>query len=370
MKIKDRCTGHKFYTAIGSRNRGIMKIGIVGFGGMGNWHREIIAEIEGLEVAGIYDIKEERVHFAKQCNIHTYDSLEELLNDKSIELVLVATPNNLHKPIAIQSLRAGKHVISEKPVTLNSQDLQEMMNVSKETGMYFTVHQNRRWDEDFLTIKKIYDEKALGEVFRIESRVHGSRGIPGDWRQEKEHGGGMVLDWGVHLLDQILLMMEGVKLQKVYATITNVTNQVVDDGFSVLLKFENDVEVLAEVGTNNFISLPRWYMLGQNGTAIIHDWDLNGEIICASGINETDVVPVKTAAGLTKTMAPRREDTVYKMELPVVKSDIRDFYRNVLAVIQKGEASKIKLPEIMRVMKLMELIFKSAELNQVLDFEA
>lgn len=346
-----------------------MKIGIIGFGGMANWHRETIAEIEGLEVAGIYDIKEERVEYAKECILHAYNSLEELLGDPSIDLVLVATPNDLHKPIAIQAMRAGKPVVSEKPVTLSSSDLQEMMDVSEETGMYLTVHQNRRWDEDFLTIQKILDEKKLGEVFRIESRVHGSRGIPGDWRQEKEHGGGMVLDWGVHLLDQILMMMKDVKLKKVYASVTNVTNQLVDDGFTAILTFENKVEVLVEVGTSNFISLPRWYVLGQDGTAIINDWDLHGEIVCAAGVNEKDVVPVRTAAGLTKTMAPRREDTIHRYELPIVESDIRDFYRNVMAVIEKKEESRIKLPEVMRVMKLMEVIFEAARLNQVLDFE-
>ena len=74
----------------------------------------------------------------------------------------------------------------------------------------------------------------MGHVFRIESRVHGSRGIPGDWRQEKEHGGGMILDWGVHLLDQIMMMIPE-KLMKVYATVTNVTNTLVDDGFTAEL---------------------------------------------------------------------------------------------------------------------------------------
>ena len=266
-------------------------------------------------------------------------------------------------------MEADKNVVSEKPVTLSSADLQKMIDVSGKTGKLLVVHQNRRWDEDFLTMKKIYDEKMLGEVFAIESRVHGSRGIPGDWRQEKEHGGGMVLDWGVHLLDQILMMMKDVKLKKVFASVTNVTNQLVDDGFTAILTFENKVEVLVEVGTSNFISLPRWYVLGQDGTAIIKDWDLSGEIVCAAGVNEKDVVPVRTAAGLTKTMAPRREDTIHRYELPIVKSDIRDFYRNVMAVIEKKEESKIQLPEVMRVMKLMEAIFESARLNQVLDFE-
>ncbi len=344
-------------------------LGIVGFGGMGNWHRELIESIDGLEVAGIYDIKDSRVEYAKECGIKAYKSLEELLSDDRIDIVLVATPNDLHNPIAIKAMKAGKNVVSEKPVTLNSKDLQEMIDASKETGKLFTVHQNRRWDEDFLTMKKIYDERRLGEVFRIESRVQGSRGIPGDWRQEKEHGGGMVLDWGVHLLDQILLMMGNTPLKTIYATETHITNQLVDDGFTAELRFENGVEVLVEVGTNNFVTLPRWYMLGLNGTAVIEDWSLKGQIVSAVGKNEEDVVPVRTAAGLTKTMAPRREDTIQKQELPIVKSDIRDFYRNVMKAIEKKEEPKIKLPEVMRVMKLMEAIFESAREHKVVHFE-
>lgn len=346
-----------------------MMIGIVGFGGMGNWHRETIETIEGLSLAGIYDIQEPQVAKAKELGIHAYESLEAMLQDERIDLILIATPNDVHKSIAIQAMRAGKHVVSEKPVTLNSSDLQEMIETAEETGRLFTVHQNRRWDEDFLTMKKIFDEQRLGEVFRIESRVHGSRGIPGDWRQEKEHGGGMILDWGVHLLDQILLMMVNTKLKTVYATITNVTNQLVDDGFTATLGFETGLEVIVEVGTSNFINLPRWYMLGQNGTAIIEDWDLTGRIVRATGINETDVIPVRTAAGLTKTMAPRRDDTITTEELPIVRSDIRDFYKNVIKAIQKKEEPKIKLPEVMRVMKLMEAIFESAECHKVVEFE-
>ncbi|NLP34831.1 MAG: Gfo/Idh/MocA family oxidoreductase [Clostridiales bacterium] len=344
-------------------------VGIVGYGGMGNWHREILGKIEGCRVAGIYDIKESQMELARQNGIHTYESLEALLDDKEINLVLIATPNDVHKEIAIKAMNAGKNVVSEKPVTLNSQELQEIIDVSEATGKFFTVHQNRRWDEDFLTMKRIYEEGSLGEVFRIESRVHGSRGIPGDWRQEKEYGGGMVLDWGVHLLDQILLMVKDVKLKSVFATLTNITNQVVDDGFTAHLLFENNVEAIIEVGTSNFISLPRWYMLGQNGTAIIEDWDLTGKIVKATGKDETDVVPVHTASGITKTMAPRREDTICVEELPVVTSDIKDFYRNVRNVISGKEESKIKLPEVMRVMKLMEAIFESAEKQAVVSFE-
>lgn len=345
------------------------KLGIVGFGGMAGWHYELIQEIEDLEVAGIWDIKEERRSYAESKNIHAYKSLEDLLSDDEIDLVLIAAPNDVHRPAAIEAMRAGKNVISEKPAALNSKELQEMIQVSKETGMFLTVHQNRRWDEDFLTVQEILKEGKLGELFRLESRVHGSRGIPGDWRQEKEHGGGMVLDWGVHLLDQILLLFEGERVNRVYADMTYITNQLVEDGFTAKLMLSNGVTVLVEVGTNNFINLPRWYVLGSDGSAVIKDWDRNGELVRAAGINETDVLPVKTAAGLTKTMAPRRDDSIFTEKLPEVTSDIKEFYGNVIDVIEHRAESRIRLPEVLRVMRLMEAIFASAEQKQVIIFE-
>lgn len=344
-------------------------LAIVGFGGMAGWHYDLIEGIKDLTVAGIWDIREERREYARSRQIHVYESLEDLLADPAVDLVLIATPNDVHKSIAIQAMEAGKNVVSEKPVTLCSADLQEMAEASKRTGKFLTVHQNRRWDEDFLTVKKVMEQGKLGEIFRLESRVHGSRGIPGDWRQEKEHGGGMVLDWGVHLLDQALLFFPDVKLSTVYATLTHVTNQLVDDGFSADLGFANGVHMLVEVGTSNFINLPRWYVLGTDGTAVIEDWGKDVRIVRALGVDEKDVVPVRTAAGLTKTMAPRRDDSIHTETQPEVKSDIREFYQNVMAVLEGREESRIRLDQVMRVMRLMEAVFASAQTNKVIEFE-
>lgn len=354
-------------------------LAIVGLGGMGNWHRELVSgngswndvkleSIPGLNLCGSFDIREERQQFARDHGLTPYPSLQAVLEDPQVDIVLCSTPNDAHKEIVIRALRAGKHVVSEKPVCLNSKELAEMMAVAEETGKLFVVHQNRRWDEDFLTVKKIYDDGLLGQIHRIESRVHGSRGIPGDWRQEPEHGGGMVLDWGVHILDQALMMIPE-KVKRVYASFTHVTNEIVDDGFTVELTFESGLVYMLEVGTSNFINLPRWYVLGRDGTAVVNDWALNGEIVRITDWSKNDAVPIRTAAGLTKTMAPRTEDTIKSQPLPVVKADIRDFYKNVMATIG-GEAEIIvKLPQVMRCMKLMEAIFTSAETHQVVEFE-
>lgn len=344
-------------------------LAIVGFGGMGNWHRELIESgIEGLFVKGVFDIKNERLEYAKENNLHAYQSLDEVLSDNEVDIVLCATPNDCHKDVTVAALKAGKNVVCEKPVAMSSSELKEMIDTANACKKLFVVHQNRRWDADFLTMKKIYDDKLLGEVFNVESRVHGSRGIPGDWRGEKEHGGGMILDWGVHIIDQMLMMIKE-KITSVYCSLDHVTNELVDDGFKMLLTFESGKKAHLEVGTSNFIELPRWYMQGADGTAVIHDWYLDGKIVRIKNWDKNDAVPIKTAAGLTKTMAPRTDETIQTEDLPTVETDIKNFYRNVMDTISGKAEILIKHDELMRVMKLMEAAFKSAELNQVIPFE-
>lgn len=342
-----------------------LHMALIGYGGMGSWHARILNEITETSLCGIWDIDPVRREAAAADGIHVYKSQQELLDDITVEAVTIATPNDTHLPVALAVMSAGKHVICEKPVALSSEELAQMSDYSKKMGVLFTVHQNRRWDEDYLIIKQLYDQQSMGRIFNIESRVHGSRGIPGDWRNQKQHGGGMVLDWGVHLLDQMTMMLGGRKPLSVFAQLTNVTNEAVDDGFRALFQFDDRMTFLVEVGTSNFISLPRWYIQGENGTAVIHDWKLNGEIVMVSDWEKRDAVPVVTAAGLTKTMAPRTDETVKRYPLPEVHADIRDFYRNVKACIHEGAQSHIQLEEVMEVMHIMEAVFRSAEQNCV-----
>ena len=351
-------------------------IGIIGLGGMGNWHRELVNEgafgragggdgramggIPRLKVKGSFDIREIRQQHARDNGLHAYGSMKDLLADPEIDIVLVSTPNDLHMPLTVKALEAGKHVVCEKPVCLSSKELQKMIDASVKAGKVFAVHQNRRWDEDYLTVKTIFDKNLLGEIHRIESRVHGSRGVPGDWRGQPKHGGGMVLDWGVHILDQALQMVPG-SIVKVYATFTHITNELVDDGFHVELTFDNGIIYFLEVGTSNFINLPRWYVRGRDGTALIENFACDGKIVRITDYSKNDAVPIVTAAGLTKTMAPRTKDTIKEEPLPKVKSDIRDFYKNIIATIEGKEKLRVSLESVMRNMLLMEAIFKSAK---------
>ena len=345
------------------------KLAIVGLGGMGSWHVGRLEEMGNPVVAGIWDIRECRREYAKERGLHVYTSLEDLLADDEVEVVLIATPNDVHKPIAIQALQAGKNVICEKPVTLSVADLEEMKDAAAKAGKFLTVHQNRRWDRGFQMVQQILDEGTLGQVHRIESRVHGAHGIPGDWRQDPKQGGGMVYDWGIHLLDQVITMFPGVKIKSVYATLNFVTNQLADDGFFVDLLLDNGIRYQVDVGTSNFITLPRWMVMGIDGTLRIDNWGLEGEMIVAHGQDEKDVQPVVTAAGLTKTMAPRRDDTIKSVPLPDFWPDMTEYYRNIVDHLEGKADLFVTLPQMTRVMKLIEAVFRSAKTGQVVEFE-
>lgn len=340
---------------------------VVGYGGMGSWHAEHIRKSDVVSLSGIFDVKERRILRARENGIRAYSSFEEVLNDKSVDIISVCSTNENHKETTIKALLAGKNVICEKPVTMTVEDFDEMVQTSKRTGKLFSVHQNRRWDEDFIAIKSLAESGEIGELINIESRVHGSRGIPGDWRGKKEFGGGMILDWGVHLIDQILCIFKDDRLRSVYCATTHITNEEVDDGFKLSLAFQSGKTAYVEVGTYNFISLPRFYMQCRGGSAIINGWTSKPHIAKAESRGEDVIEPVKTAAGITKTMAPRDEFSIreYDMERPV--SDVHDYYRNFCAAIEGKAELAVKLCEVRRCLQVIEAAFESAAGNKVIN---
>ncbi len=342
------------------------KLVVVGYGGMGGWHAANALKSDVVELAGIYDIDENKLALAEERGIKTYKSLDEVLSDPEVELITVATPNDHHCEIAVAALRAGKNVICEKPVVMSSEELETCISVANECGKLFSVHQNRRWDTDKIRIAELYASGSLGQVVNIEKRVHGSRGIPGDWRKVKSEGGGMVLDWGVHLIDQAIMILDGVKITSVYARLDNITNNEVDDGCHIVMTFENGVVYTVEVGTSNFINLPNFYMRGSKGTAIIEKWESPMKVVIKKDGVEKDAVPIRAQQGLTKTMAPRDGDTTVTYLIEEPKVDVHDYYRNFCRAIDGIEPQIVTHEQMRRVMKVMETTFESAAKNEVI----
>lgn len=344
-------------------------ISLVGYGGMGHHHVKRITSLPDFEIRGIYDINPDKLTQARADGFRTFDSFDQILSDEKTDAVLLAVPNNFHKDLSIRAMRGGKNVICEKPVTLNAEELKEIIAVRDETGRQFSVHQNRRWDKDFLIVKKSIEDGLLGAPYYVESRVQGAKGIPGDWRCVKEAGGGMLLDWGVHLLDQIMWMTKS-PVTEVYAHLLSIKFPGVDDNFKVLLRFQNGLSALVEVDTYTFIPLPRWHVTGDKGTLQIDSFACEGRIKRAkdSEIHWEEGI-VYTAAGPTRTMAPRPKETVEELPLPEVETDARDYYVNFRdASLGRAELA-VKPEEALRVMRVIDAIFQSADENRSIHLE-
>lgn len=343
-------------------------LAIIGYGGMGNWHVENVqSRVKEFTVTGIYDVRVEAKEKAIQNELYVYSTLHELLEDEKVEVVTIAVPNNFHKEYAIACLRAGKHVICEKPVTMNEGELNEIMEVARETGGIFTIHQNRRWDKDYKIVKEIMNKNLIGEVYYIESRVQGSSRMLHGWRGHKVNGGGMVYDWGVHLFDQILDLVKE-PVVAVTAHLLHLYNEEVDDNFKVVLTFEHGLWVLVEVATNCLCTQPRWHVCGKEGTAVIEDWSCKGEIVKLKNPSEVTWSEeiVYTEAGPTRTMAPRSDESKEKLELPDVETDWSDYYRNIAGVLKHTEELIVQPEQADRVMKLIDCIFQAAEQEETI----
>lgn len=334
---------------------------VIGYGGMGaGFHVKNLRTSDVCNLAGIYDIDPAKCAKAAADGVKVYASREELLADPTIDMVTIATPNDVHEEIAIAALEAGKNVISEKPVTLSLESLERMIAAANKAGKIFSVHQNRRFDIDALAMKKIADSGEIGEVINIESRIHGSRGIPSDWRGIKKYGGGMLYDWGIHIIDQACMIL-GYDVKSVQCSFDHITNEEVDDGFQLTIEYHSGKKAYCEVGTYNFAEMPRFYMRAKKGSAIIPHWSIPAHVVKCKAWHESDVLPVVNASGLTKTMAPRDSITVDEYDIEKPKSDVHDYYRNFVKAID-GEAEQMVTHDQMRcILKVIMTAFESVE---------
>lgn len=325
----------------------MVRTALVGYGaqfGMGKHHAENINKTEGLQVVGVYDLLPERRDAARaeQPGTTIYESFEDLIADENVDMVVLITPHDTHAPLSIAASRAGKHVVTEKVMCLDAREADEMISAAKTAGKMLTVYQNRRWDGDYLTVKKVIESGALGSVFQIESSVNGWW-FPAGWRGVKSHGGGMLYDWGAHLLDQIVQLMLPARPKTVYATNHyRVYDVDVATQTTAIITFDNGVVAEIDVGCISHHTRPRWLIRGDKAAMKMENWDeayVRGEV-----------------GGLYGEM---------KVELEKSRWDA--FYRNVSRHLNFGEPLAV-LPEEVRIsIAIIEAARKSAETGKSVD---
>ena len=354
-----------------------IRIGIVGHGFMGHEHENMLTKMEGFRVIGISDLDQEQLKDVKD-GIKRYASNEELMQDPEVQVVLIAANNNRHHDLVIQAARAGKDIICEKPVAMNVEELDHMVSVVKECGVRFTVHHQRRLDRDFRIMKEIYDQRKLGEVYTLKNSLYGFNGNMHDWHVYISEGGGMLYDWGVHLLDQVLWMMQGAKVKTVFADLRNIINFEVDDYFKILMKFDNGITAEVELGTYFLTDKMHekwferhWIMGGNKGTAYVDGFEPQGTIVrTAHLLKNVDGKRTMTAAGPTRSFGPPAEGTILTEDIPAVSTCHEDYFENYKKAYFGEEDFLVKISETRRVLALMEAVRESARTGESVRFES
>lgn len=347
-----------------------MRLGIVGFGFMGHCDADMMATFpdEEIKLVAVADTNPTQLADAPE-GVETYGSIDEMLEKADINVVMVSTPNPSHPEMVKKAAAAGKHVICEKPAAMSVAEFDEMMAACEKAGVIFTVHQQRRWDADYNVMKSVYDQGLVGQPYVIKSQLYGFNGNMHDWHIYPEMGGGMLYDWGVHLIDQMLNMVDA-PVVSLYADLRNVINEKVDDYFNILLKFGNGVTAEIELGTYYLTPKRAWFMGGNKGSAYIDGWDCEGKIVRTSQLLKN--VPGKitmTAAGPTRSFGPAAPGLLTEEELPKVSVSHRNYFEHFLKALNGEEEVIVKPAQVRRVLCVMDAVRESARTGKAINLE-
>ena len=321
----------------------MIDVTVVGYG-MGKAHCEFIKSVPGLNLYSVCDIDATRRQMAERdFGVRTFESIEQVLEDNRSNLIVLATPHDTHAPLAIKAMNAGKHLIVEKVMCLSVAEADEMIAASLRNNVKLTVFHSRRWDSDYLTVKKTIESGILGEMFLIESSVAWYR-KPEGWRRDTKYGGGHIYDWGAHLIDQALQLVHS-EPESVFCDFQyRVWNTEVENYFKCLIRFKNKLLFEIDVGDIARIDRYRWRVLGELGTLIKQ----------FAGPDEKARV---------KTASKPGADAI-NMEIESVWSQWRDYYVNISQVFNEGAELAVKPEEVRKVMVIIEAAIKSVKTGE------
>ncbi|MCC6485736.1 MAG: Gfo/Idh/MocA family oxidoreductase [Armatimonadetes bacterium] len=323
-----------------------IRVGVIGYGGAFNMGKGHLSHCQaaGMIPSAVCDLDPARTEVAKADfpGIATYNNVEEFLTKAPVDLVIVITPHNTHADLCIQASNAGKHVITEKPFSITVAEATAMIEAAKKAGKMLSVYHNRRWDGDFMAIRQTIEAGLIGDVFSIEMGM-GGYGHPGTWwRADKKISGGNFYDWGAHIIDWMLHIVNkpmvdvtGIFQKRVWMDVTN------EDHTQAIVRFEDNVWANVEMSQIAAVSKPRYRILGTKG-GILDRWE--GHFTLFSDI-----------AGL------RAESKV-----PYLKDDWAAYYGNIAAHLSEGAPLAVTPESARRIISVIETAERSAEAGKAL----
>lgn len=335
--------------------------------GMSGWvfHAPFLNVHPGFNFYGVWErtknLAEEKYPGAK-----TFRSLEEMLADKNIKLVIVNTPSVTHYEYAKQTIWAGKHCIVEKPFTATVAQAKELIDLAKTNNVKLSVYQNRRYDSDYKTVKKVLDENLLGEI--VEANIHYDRFVPElSYKAHKETptpAVGCLYDLGSHLIDQALQLF-GIPLA-VFADITiNRPGSKVDDYFDLKL-FYPSYRVILKSSYYVRESMPGYQIHGKKGSFIKHKTDVQETDLQAGKIPGGDDWGIEPPSqqGLLHT---EKDGKVIKEFIPSIQGNYEEYYDGMYNAIRNNAEVPVSSEEGMQVIKVIEAAMTSNKEKRVIE---
>jgi len=348
-----------------------INVGLIGYGFGGSvFHAPFIESVEGLNLYKVYETKPENIRQLKERypNVIVTAKVNEVLTDPDIQLVVIATPNKVHYELAKIALENGKDVVVEKPFTVTTEEADKLIVLAKATNRVLSVHQNRRWDSDFKTVKKIVDGNLLGDIVELE--IHYDLFRPGftkNWREEDEVGSGMLYDLGSHLIDQAQNLF-GLP-EKVFANleIQRKGGKSIDY-FEVILKYPK-ITVTLKSGLLIRDPSPHFVLHGTKGSFIKYGMDVQEEAL-KSGLIPKNVeewgVESKELWGKINTEV-NGVHIIGQVESEV--GDYREFYKNVYKSMLREGSLEVTAEQARNTIRIIELAEQSNRLGHWVKFE-
>ena len=333
-------------------------VGLIGYGMAARvFHAPLIEAAPRLRLRKIVERRGEESR-RRHPQVEVVRDAAELLRDDEIELVVIATPNHTHFELARQSLVAGKHVVVEKPFTNTSAQAQQLIELARSEQRLISVHHNRRWDGDFLTVRKILEDRLLGRLVEYESHYDRFRNYPraNAWREEEGDGGGLLYDLGSHLIDQALVLFGRPRALTADLRVQREFARAVDD-FTLTLDY-GDLKATLKAGMLVREPRPRFRLHGAEGSYVKHGMDPQEEALKRGG--------APGGAGWGEEPAERwgRLDTqvgglrvVGRVE--TLAGRYQSYYENVADAIGGRAELAVKPEEALDTIRLIELAHES-----------
>jgi scyllo-inositol 2-dehydrogenase (NADP+) len=313
---------------------------MIGYGGafnMGRAHSNMINAVDGMITTAVCDVDKARTKQAEEDfpGIKTYNAVADLLKDDDVDLCVVILPHNIHAEVAVQCSKAGKHVITEKPMCITVKQATQMIDAAAKAGKMLSVYHNRRRDGDFKAILHTVQSGIIGDVFHVEMWMGGYHGPRDWWRADKEISGGAFYDWGAHFLDWLLQVMPG-KIEYVtghYHKLVwhEMTNE---DHVEAIIKFDTGAVANVQQSMIAAVGKPRWRILGTEG-ALVHVGD------------HLELYTFKNGYALQGT-------------IPFEESDYQTWYNNIGDHLLRGGDLMVKPEQARRVIGIIECAEKSS----------